>query len=101
MNIIYGIILFCMALGLVAWYMYELGKPHSVNDDLIFLEMLIKNSTGSEVDKKTIQVILNDYLSRPEYQCSKLYRLNKEFQKKFFNIEKLRDKLTKIEVERQ
>lgn len=94
--IIGSIILFVV----IIYLMVKSGKKHTAADDLIFLEMLIKNSTGSEVDKKTIYVILTDYLERAEYQCPELYRLNKEFQKKFFDIETLRDKLTIIEVKR-
>jgi hypothetical protein len=87
-------------LGTIIYFLIKAGKKRTTHDDLIYLEFLIKNSTGNAIDKKNIGAILDDYKSRKEYQGDKLNYLDQEFNVKYPDPERLRDKLVSIENKR-
>lgn len=76
-------IVLLIILFLIAWYLVSGMKKFEPESDLIYLGMLIKNSIGSDIDKKFIQEKLNEYNSRPEYAGERLNELNNAFKEKY------------------
>jgi hypothetical protein len=81
--VIYYITLFVIALFILAYLLIAIGKVRQPYEDLIYLEFLLKNCTGSDVDKKNINKLLTEYNMNPDYSGDKLNSLNRLYYKKF------------------
>lgn len=87
------IIIAIMALFVGAWFVVQIGKERNAQDNLIYLEFLIRNCQTDAVSRRAIQKMLIDYGTRPEYWGDKFNELNKLFREKF-KIEETRKEFT-------
>ena len=108
MNVIIGIILFCVAMFLVAFYLYEFGKENAkhfnIYDDLYkSIQNQITNPIVTDFYYDYIDAQIQILQTLKYKDKDKTQTLIDEFSRKFISIgvERLRDKLTVIEVKRQ
>jgi len=109
MNVIIGIILFCMALGLIVRVLYEVGKKQMAKDLKLEAEYCkLFNDIQKEIDTFSVLTENRDLIRSQLNALSEMEWKYKEktsaiwnnFIRKFYPADTLRDKLTKIEVDR-
>jgi hypothetical protein len=67
--------------------LWQYGKKRLPSDDLIYLEMLIRNTIKEPLFKRNIESIITDYRSRLDIDKVKLAELDKLFRSKFSEAE--------------